>query len=275
MVSTGERIPTVSAPRQIELILDASGSMWRTIDGRPMMEIARDVLTGIIEELPDDLQVALRVYGHRMPSDRPNACRDSELVVPFAKIDRERLLERVGAVQAKGTTPIAYALRRVRADFGDAPGPKMVVLVTDGKEECGGSPSDAVSGLVDAGLDVRVNIVGFALAEEAVKREMERVADLAGGRFFDARDAAQLRRSIERALAVPFDVLDRAGAVVASGLVGRDPVELPDGIYRVIVQTTGEPIRTDVTIAADERTRIELKKEGQEVGVRVPGRGDS
>lgn len=53
MVATGERIPTVSAPPQVELILDASGSMKRKIGGRMMIDEAKDAMAQIIEGLPD------------------------------------------------------------------------------------------------------------------------------------------------------------------------------------------------------------------------------
>ena len=71
----GERIPAVAAPPQIELILDASGSMKRKLQGRMMIDIAKDAMVQIIEGLPDDLQVALRVYGHRIREGRPGTAR--------------------------------------------------------------------------------------------------------------------------------------------------------------------------------------------------------
>ncbi|HXF82145.1 MAG TPA: VWA domain-containing protein [bacterium] len=271
VTASGERIASVSAPSAIELILDASGSMKRTIGGRQMMDVAKDVMAQIITQLPDDARVALRFYGHRIREGRAGDCQDSELVVPFGRIDKPRLLARVRSVRALGTTPIAYTLRQVGRDFGGAPGEKLVVLVTDGKEECGGSPSTVVAELAARGLRVRLNIVGFALADEAVKREMERVARITGGRFFDAKDAAALRQSIEQALAVPFDVLDAAGTRIGGGITGQ-PVRVSAGIYTVVVRAAGTAITVrDVRIQANGFTKVALRKEGQEIGVRVIG----
>lgn len=237
-----------------------------------MMDVAKDVMSEIIKGLPDGMRVALRFYGHRIREGRRGDCQDTELVVPFGPIDRGRLLERVRAVQALGTTPIAYTLRQVPRDFGNAPGEKLVILVTDGKEECGGSPSAVVSEILARGLKVRLNIVGFALAEAAVKQEMERVARLTGGKYFDAANARALRQAIEQSLAVPYEVLDASGARVAGGLTGQDNVKVPEGIYTVRVQAAGAPIVIrDVRIRQGGFTKIALKKEGQEVGVRVIG----
>jgi Mg-chelatase subunit ChlD/osmotically-inducible protein OsmY len=262
-----------SAPPQLELILDASGSMKRKHGGRMMIDEAKDIMVQTIDGLPDDLQVALRIYGHRIRKGQPGDCQDSELVFPFGKIDKARLRDRVRGIRAQeGKTPLAYSLQQVARDFGTVPGEKMVILVTDGKEECRGNPSAVVSELLAKGLKVRLNIVGFALADEATKREMQRIADLTRGHFFDAKDAKALRWAIEQALAVPYDALDAAGSRVATGLTGQGAIAVPEGIYTVVVRAAGKPITiADVRIAHDQFTRVELKKEGQEVVTRVLG----
>ncbi|MGH7381033.1 MAG: vWA domain-containing protein [Candidatus Methylomirabilales bacterium] len=271
----GEGVAEMLTPLQIELILDASGSMReqkRKVDGRLKIDVAKEVMVQSIESLPNGIEVALRVYGHRIREGQKGDCQDSELVFPFAKIDKPRLIQRVRQIQALGTTPIAYSLQQVAQDFGNAPGEKMVILVTDGKEECGGNPSAAVAELLAKGLKVRVNVVGFALAEEAVKQEMNRVAKLTGGRFFDAKDAKGLRKAIQESLGVPYDVLDPAGTKVGSGLTGQTPIEVPDGIYTVVVAVAGKPVSIpNVRITEKKSTRVELKREGQEIVSKVVG----
>lgn len=272
VAATGERLAAVSAPSQIELILDGSGSMKRKIEGRQMMDIAKGVMSQIIKGLPDDAQVALRFYGHRIREGRPGDCRDTELVFPFGKIDKARMLAKVRDVKALGTTPIDYTLRQVAGDFGRTPGEKLVILVTDGKEECKGDPAAAVVELQRKGLKIRLNIVGFALADAATKRDMERVAQLTGGKFFDAANAKALTQAIEQSLAVPYELLDAAGTKVGSGLTGQGTINVPEGVYTVVVQAAGKPIRIpNVRVAPGGFTKVVLKKEGQEVGIQVLG----
>ena len=258
---------------RLALILDASGSMWAKVGARTRIDIAKEVMAQVVEKLPDDAEVALRVYGHRIGPGKPGACEDSELVSPFAKIDKRRLLERIRAIRALGTTPIAYSLRQVAKDFRGVPGEKMVLLVTDGKEECGGSPSAAVSELLAQGVNARVNIVGFALADEATKWEVQRVAELSGGRFFDATDAKALRGAIEQALAVPYDVLDAAGTkLVGAGRVGQGAISLPEGTYTVTVHAAGTPLTIqNVTVAPNKSTTVELERQGQGIDARILG----
>jgi Mg-chelatase subunit ChlD len=272
VTATGERIAAVSAPGKIELILDASGSMKRKLGGRTMMDAAKEAMAQIIQELPDDLEVALRFYGHRIREGQKGDCQDSELVFPFGKIDKPRLLALVRGVRALGTTPIAYSLQQVAGDLGGAAGAKMVVLVTDGKEECKGQPTAAVEELLAKGIDVRLNIVGFALADTTDKRQMREVAERTGGRFFDARDAKGLGEAIRQALAVPYEVLDASGVRVGGGVTGQGAVELPEGVYTVVVPAAGEPLRVEhVRIAAGGSTEVQLRKEGAEIGVQVVG----
>jgi hypothetical protein len=267
--ATGDRITTVAAPSEIELILDASGSMKRAIDGRPMIDTAKSVLSDIVRQLPGDMRVALRVYGHRVPEGRPGACQNSELVFPFAKLNRPVLLSKIAAVRALGTTPIAYSLQQVASDVGRTPGEKMIVLVTDGKEECGGDPAAAVSALTAQGIKVKLNIVGFALADTALKADLRRLAELTRGQFVEAKDAQSLRAAIEQSLAVPFDALDATGAKVADGVTGRTVTDLPEGIYTIRVRAE-KPIDVEgVRIEAQKTTAVEMRKEGEELAVRV------
>src|SRR5207237_9147082 len=114
--------PALYNPLLLELILDASGSMWEKVDGRPKITTSKEVMAQIIQELPDDLQVALRIYGHRIAPGRPGACQDSELVIPFSKIDKLQLIERIRRIRAHGTTSSAYSLRQVATDFAGPAG---------------------------------------------------------------------------------------------------------------------------------------------------------
>lgn len=257
-------------PLQLELIFDASGSMWEKVQGQTKISAAKQAIAQIIQSLPDSMQVALRVYGHRTAPGKPGACQDSELVSPFAKIDKAQLIQRIQGLRALGTTPIAYSLRQVERDFGGAPGEKMVILVTDGIEECRGSPSAAVSELLAKGLKVRVNVVGFAFADDATKLEMQRVAELSRGHFVDAAKTAELRSAVEKALAVPFDVLDAQGASAGAGLVDQVAAEVPEGNYKVLVHVPDAPVTVEnVRVTAHKATTVELRREGQGFVARV------
>ena len=86
----------------------------------------------------------------------------------------------------------------------------------------------------------------------------------------NAKDDATLKTALDDALRVPYEVRDSAGAVVGAGRVGDQPLALPEGHYTVAVQTAEREILIrDVRVTAAKDSRIELKKEGREVGVKV------
>lgn len=272
VVSTGEPIAGTAAPN-IELILDASGSMRernRRVDGRLKIDVAKELMAETIAGLPDGIMAGLRVYGRNIREGRDGDCVDSELVLPFSKLDKARLIQEVRNVQALGTTPIAYSLVRAARDLAAVPGEKLIILVTDGKEECGSSPSEVAAKLAELGMTLRVDVVGFALSEEAVKREMERVAEITGGRFFDAQNTEELRRGIQRALAAPYDVFDAEGTRVGGGVTSRGAIEVPAGVYTIKVRGVDDEIAiANVRIASNQATGVTLTKEGANVEIQI------
>ncbi|HVS66034.1 MAG TPA: VWA domain-containing protein [Thermoanaerobaculia bacterium] len=223
---------SASAVGAVEIVLDASGSMLQRLDGTRRIELARDALLDLTgQTLPDGVPFALRVFGHR----EADSCR-TDLEIPLAPLDRDRAAATIRSIEAKNLakTPIADSLSRARQDLAGASGPLLIVLVTDGEETCGGDPAAAIGELAQAGIDVRVNIVGFAIDELMLEEEFERWARLGGGRYLDAADGEALQEAMRSALRSSFEVLS-GDEVVASGTVGGDVVELAPGQYRVLV----------------------------------------
>ena len=98
------------------------------------------------------------------------------------------------------------------------------------------------------------------------------MAQLTGGKFFDAKNAQALTQAIEQSLAVPFDVVDAAGVRIGGGLTGHGRIDMPEGIYTVVVHAAGKPVKIpNVRIAQNGFTKVVLKKEGQEIGIQILG----
>ena len=229
--------------------------MLQKIGKRSRMSIAKEVMRRLIgETLPEGVPVAVRTF------DPAKRC-GSTLLAPLAPLDRAPMLARVEQVKAgKHTkTPIAATLEQVASDLSQAQGMGVVVLVTDGRESCGGDPEAAVRAIRASGLDVRVNIVGFAIEDQGLKDQMAQWAEIGGGKSFDAGDASSLLAGVAQALAAPFRVLDAAGDVVGTGIVGGDPVPLPPGTYTVEVLTDPVHVIEDVVIQPGMSRRLALE----------------
>ena len=275
--TAGRRVVT-NALTPMEIIFDASGSMREKIDHRRKMDVMKLVIPQIVDAMPAQQQVALRVYGHRVDSQKPAARTDSELVLPLAAVDKEKIKNIIYTLSPRGTTPIAYSLQQLPSDFANVPGEKTVVLVTDGREEAGGDPLKVVQELLASGFKFRLNVVGFALADRESKQQMQGIAEMTGGKFYDASSAASLRDAVERSvvedtLALPFTLLDAAGATVFSGTTGKKSAAVPEGNFSLRVETGATPLLVpNVRVVAKNGTRVQVMKEGDEFSAAVmPG----
>ncbi len=238
----------------VEILLDTSGSMLEPLGDARRIDVAKGVLTRLVDDtLPDGLPVALRIF------DGQSRCQ-SELLTPLTPLDGEAMAASIRKlrISKKTRTPIAATLREVAADLAGAEGAALVVLVTDGKESCKGKPGQVIEELVASGLDIRLNIVGFAIDDAGLKEQLAGWAELGGGRSFDAQDADSLLASISQALSAPFRVLDADGAEVASGVVGGQPVPVPPGTYTVEVLASPVIVLDDVVIEAEMSRTITL-----------------
>ena len=185
-------------PTHVELVLDASGSMWNKLaDGQYRIVAAKAVLADFVSSLPADetLNVGLRVYGSRTAALDEGSCEDSELFVPIDGVARDALLASVRDANAVGATPIAYSLQQAAADF-PAQGKKIIVLVTDGEESCGGDVRGTLQTLRDSGVEIDLKVIGFDLNDRAVS-SFEGL-----GTFENARSAGELAAALGRAVTV-------------------------------------------------------------------------
>jgi hypothetical protein len=131
------------------------------------------------------------------------------------------------------------------------------VLVTDGEETCSGDPAAAIQALADLGIDVRVNIVGFALDDQATKDQFADWARIGNGRYIDASNAGELTAAIAEAVRPTFDILDADGKTVGGGQIGGDPVSVPPGTYTVVINANPEQRIEDVEVGSGEAVRVE------------------
>lgn len=115
-------------------------------------------------------------------------------------------------------------MRLVADDLAAATGPRVVVLVTNSEEHAAATRSRLIRDLHAQGYDVRVNIVGFDVANPALQATFQQWANLGGGLFFDAANADELGSAVAQAVRPIYRIVNGAGNVVATGVVGGEPV---------------------------------------------------
>ncbi len=217
----------------VEIILDASGSMLQKLGTERRIDIAKRTLNKLVgSTIPPGTPFAFRVFGREVDS-----CQ-TDLDVPVAPLNVAAVQQRIGALVAKNgaKTPIGASLDKAADDLKSVSGEKLIVLVTDGEETCGGDPAAAIANLRKAGVTTRISIVGFALDDKALADTFRRWSDAGGGAFFDAKDAAGLDKSLAEALRPGFEVVNAQGQVLASGIVGGEAVAVPAGSHSVRIR---------------------------------------
>jgi len=248
------------ATKNVELILDASNSMWGQIKGESKISIAKEVLKQIIDGLPEEMNVGLRLYGHRYKVKDERACQDTELIIPIGPLQKDQLIQTIEKITPRGKTPLVYSILQSPQDFINLRG-GTVVLISDGIESCEGDIKSIAPKLKESGIELTVNIIGFGIKEEEARKQLEAIAQSTGGIYLDAKDSQELLSSLQQTLKIEYDLIDEKGKVKASGYVGGEAVSLLEGEY--ILQLKLEPIflETKVVVSPAKTSVFLLKRE--------------
>lgn len=168
---------------RILFVLDGSGSMYAKMGTDNRIAVAKRLLNRLVDSLEyqHDLELALRVYGHQSQKQVRN-CRDTKLEVPFARYNHKEIKEVITDLKPKGTTLIAHSLQEAAYDFPKSSGTRnIIILITDGIEECDGDPCAVSTALQKQGVILRPFVIGLGLDAD-YRSQFECV-----GRFFEAQ----------------------------------------------------------------------------------------
>lgn len=215
---------------RILFVFDASQSMYGRWQSGVKIDIAKKMLTGLIDSLENvpDLQMAFRAYGHQSQyvSSSQRDCKDTKLEVPFGK-GAKAIREKIKEITPKGTTPIAYSLEQSANDFPPCSDCRnMIILITDGIEECDGDPCAISAALQAKGIVLKPFVIGIGLDESLLKRFN------CVGNVFDAVSEAEFRKVLN--------------VVITQALN-------PTTIQVNLMDAYGRPLETDVNMTFFER----------------------
>ena len=160
------------------IILDASGSMWGQIDGKPKIAIAKNALAGIVKNLPENMNVGFVAYGHRKKGD----CNDVEQLIPLSALNKNKLLEKINGLNPKGKTPISLSIRLTLNNLKGIKDKVTVILVSDGLETCKEDPCETTRLLKASGVNFIMHVIGFDVSEKENK-QLQCIADAGNGKY--------------------------------------------------------------------------------------------
>lgn len=229
---------TFTSPREktrILFVLDASNSMVQYMDGSTRMQVAKKLMTKMVDSLSKlrNVELGLRVFGHQSPIVNKD-CQDTKLEVPFKPGNINQLKTTINELQPKGYTLIAQSILSASKDFPESPGRNIIVLITDGVEECSGDPCAIAKSLLKKGIVLQPFIIGIGDKEELFRQTYDCV-----GKYFNANSEAEFENVFN---------------VIISQALNSTTAQIN------LLDTDGRPLETDVAMTLYDAQSNELLK---------------
>lgn len=211
------------------LVFDGSGSMAEMghngID-TPRINDARAALHAALPQITPQRDVGLITYG---PGGGDETCSHVALRLVPAPDAASEILAEIDGIEPDGNTALTQAVGYAAQVLGAPERPGVVVLVTDGKETCGGAPCQLAAELAQTAPSLVVHVIGFKVRGEFFGWE--------GG---DGNPDFEVPASPSRCLA------DSTGGLYVS-------TETIDDLVQALKQTLGCPLFGD---AGKRRRRV-------------------
>lgn len=186
----------------ILILLDASGSMGKQINGESQMNIAKRALTDFVSSLPNEANIGLRVYGHKgkgIEEERTLSCSSSDLIYDMKTYNATEFKSSLNLINPSGWTPTDLALQKASEDLkgkSSDNNTNIIYLVSDGISTCDDDPVKTAKSLYESDLKPVINVIGFNVDTEA-KKQLEEVSKVTNGIYTDVNDYGALKKEFE------------------------------------------------------------------------------
>lgn len=177
------------------IVFDASGSMARRRGGTTKIDIARRAATEVLPSLTRHRPTGLITYGG---IDRP-ACRDVVVRVEPAAGSGSRIVSVLKHMPPLGPTALTLSVKTAAETLLQRGGNGVIVLITDGLENCGGSACLLASQLRQQSPGIKVHVISFYLEGEETA-SLKCLAAATKGTYVTANSFASLRDALRELL---------------------------------------------------------------------------
>ncbi len=178
---------------RILFLLDGSGSMLQEMDQSNRWSVAVTLMSQIVDTLRTvpNVEVGLRVFGHNKPNEARD-CNDTKLEVPFSPYNHKQYIGRLRQIKPLGFTSITQSLLASAKDFPeDKNARNIIIIITDGVEECGGDPCKVSEQLQKKGIILKPFIIGLGTDNEAFKNTYS-----CAGKYYNAENSVEFEKVI-------------------------------------------------------------------------------
>ncbi len=284
---------------RILFMMDASGSMTNNWSTSNRFKISKTVIAAMADSLQKNpnIEMGLRVFGSMSPLS-VHDCKDSRIETPIRPNNANNIKLKLNALNAKGITPIAYALEQCAYDFvgSNEKCRNIVILITDGIESCEGNACEVSKRLQQKGIILQPFIIGLGLSTEAAA-----TFDCIG-KYDDAQDEIGFRKALKSTMnfilnntTVQLNLLDEKGKATETNVPvtfydnvvdiqryhfihtlnargNADTLQIdPINNYNIVVHTTPPIEKKNVSIATNQHNIINIPAAQGELLVTTDG----
>jgi Ca-activated chloride channel homolog len=184
--------------KRVLFILDGSGSMNEKWQSETKWDMAISTLSSLIdsfEKVNKEFEIGIRVLGHQYHKNQQR-CDDTKLEIPFSKeLTFEKVNSQLKLLSPKGYTPLAYTIGESEKDFGgDVKTQNIVILITDGLENCNGNPCEVATRLREKNIFINPYIIGLGI-DSLESQNLECI-----GKYIDAKNKEVFKQVVQTIL---------------------------------------------------------------------------
>lgn len=180
------------------LVFDSSGSMASIRNGLPKILVAREAAAEVLPDVTRFRPTGLVTYG----GERGPSCSDVRLKIPPLVDSGELILAELGLMRPNGQTPLSDAVMLAAQTLRGLEKPGIIVLVTDGLENCGYNACALGQKLQAEAPDIRVHVIGFHLRAVSENR-IACLSRQTGGTYTATHSLETLRDALKKTLSCP------------------------------------------------------------------------
>lgn len=184
------------------VVFDASGSMLLYTDGQTRLDMARRALAEVLPEMTESRRTGLVTYGGVLDRRPPARCGNIEMRLPPKRDAAPAILDILGKILPQGWTPATAAVEYAAEALGYREKSATIVLVTDGEENCGGSPCAVAQTLRSNARNLVVHVVGYFLGPQQAM-QVACLATETGGLYVPAHSFDELRQALRKVARCP------------------------------------------------------------------------
>ncbi len=190
--------PAIACHEEAMLVFDASGSMSMARDGLPKIDIARQAAADVLPDLTRSRPTGLVTYG----GERGQGCRGVSIKLPPMAGSGDLIVGELAGLQPSGSTPLTEAVWMAALTLKNTGKPSTIVLVTDGKENCGYNACDFGQQMALAAKNIKVHVIGFYLHANA-ESNVACLARKTNGTYTSVSGLDELKEALKKTLACP------------------------------------------------------------------------